>query len=342
MRTPSVVSALLLLAIPFTAPAAAGEGPSPGRSIRVQGRHFVDSAGNPVVFRGLAFSDPDKLEKAGHWDERYFDEAKAWGANIVRFAVHPRAWRERGAEAYLALLDRGVALARDRGLAVVVDWHTIGNLRTGLFQHPMYDTSVTETLRFWATVSRRYADDPTVVFYELYNEPTTSQGAFGRLSWPQLREMYEEMIGVIRAHDPSSLVLVAGRDWAYELHEVVEDPVAAPGVGYVSHPYPEKRQPPWEPKWEEAWGHVAERYPLFVTEFGFEPGGPVPTDGTVEYGKAIVDYMAARGISWTAWCFDPTWGPTLIRDWDFTPTEEGTFFRDALRTPLSPAPASVR
>jgi endoglucanase len=331
MRSRLVQGAFALALWAPPGPATAADSEAAARSIRVQGRHFVDATGEPVVFRGVSFSDPDKLEKGSHWNERYFDEAKAWGANIVRFPVHPRAWRERGAEAYMALMDRGVAWARARGLAVIVDWHTIGNLRTGLFQHPMYDTSVSETLQFWRAVSRHYEGDPTVLFYELYNEPTTYQGQLGRLSWPWLKELYEETIGIIRAHDPSSLVLVAGRDWAYELREVVEDPIDAAGVGYVSHPYPQKREPPWEPKWEEGWGHVAERYPVFVTEFGFERGGHVPTDGTPEYGRAIVNFMAQRGISWTAWCFDPDWTPTLVRDWDFTPTEQGSFFRSALR-----------
>lgn len=334
-RLPSTVFVLALGALAGF-PAGAEESAF-HRSIRVEGRHFLNASGEPVVFRGVSFSDPDKLERAGRWNARYFDEAKAWGANIVRFPVHPRAWRVRGTTDYLALMDQGVVWARERGLAVVVDWHTIGNLRTGLFQHPMYDTSVTETLQFWREVSRHYADDPTVVFYELYNEPTTYQGQLGRLSWPQLKDLYEEMIGVIRAHDASSLVLVAGRDWAYELREVLEDPIDASGVGYVSHPYPQKRERPWEPKWEESWGHVAQRYPVFVTEFGFESGGHVPTDGTAEYGRAILDFMAGRGISWTAWCFDPDWSPTLIRDWDFTPTEQGAFFRAALRGEPSPA-----
>lgn len=329
--TPFQLSLALLAGLGLSSPARAVEPIEHGRSIRVAGNHFVDADGRTIVFRGVSFSDPDKLEKSGHWNVRVFDEAKAWGANIVRLPIHPAGWRERGPEGYLALVDEGVAWARERNLKVILDWHTIGNLRTGLFQHPMYDTSPRETFEFWRRVSGRYADDPTVVFYELYNEPTTFQGRLGRLSWPQLVELYDEMIGIIRAHDPSSIVLVAGRDWAYELGDVLAEPIAAPNVAYVSHPYPQKRSRPWEPKWDEDWGQVAERYPVFVTEFGFAPGGDVPTNGTRDYGRAIVDYMASKGLSWTAWCFDPDWAPTLIRDWDFTPTEEGAFFRAVLR-----------
>src|SRR5208283_475126 len=35
--------------------------------ISVKGNKFVDPEGNTVLFRGLAISDPDKLEMQGHW-----------------------------------------------------------------------------------------------------------------------------------------------------------------------------------------------------------------------------------------------------------------------------------
>ncbi len=307
------------------------------RAIRVQGNQFVDGAGRPVVFRGVALSDPDKLDKNGRWTSRTFQELKAWGANVVRLPVHPVAWRARGEKGYLALLDTGVRLARENGLLVMIDWHAIGNLRTELMQDAMYDTTRKETLQFWRAVASHYRDDPTVALYELFNEPTDSGGRLGTLRWAQWRPMLEEMIGVVRANDPSSVVVVAGLDWAYELREVIADPVEAPAVAYASHPYPQKRDEPWEPKWEADWGHVAARYPVFVTEFGFARHGSVPFVGGVRYGRAILDYMAKRGISWTAWCFDPQWAPTLIEDWAFTPTEEGALFKAALLgQPLPP------
>jgi hypothetical protein len=323
---PLAIAALALLC----ATARASDPPAPGRAIRVQGNQFVDAAGKPVVFRGVALSDPDKLQKDGQWSRRTFEEVKAWGANIVRLPVHPVAWRARGELPYLALLDQGVQWARENGLYVMVDWHVIGNLRTELVQHPMYDTTRKETLQFWRATASHYRDDATVVLYELFNEPTDYDGRLGTLSWAQWKPMLEEMIGVVRANDPSSVVAVAGLDWAYELRDVVAHPVDAAGVAYVSHPYPQKRPEPWEPKWDADWGHVAARYPVFVTEFGFARDGSVPFVGGVHYGRAILDYMASRGISWAAWCFDPQWGPTLISDWQFTPTEQGALFKAAM------------
>jgi hypothetical protein len=54
-----------------------------------------------------------------------------------------------------------------------LDWHSIGNLATGVFQDPMYDTSHQETYNFWRTMARHYAGHHTVAFFEFFNEPTT-------------------------------------------------------------------------------------------------------------------------------------------------------------------------
>ena len=147
---------LLALALP-----AAAQDALP--AVHVDGTRFVDDAGETVVFRGVSIADPDKLASEGQWSPALFDELADWGANVVRLPVHPRAWRSRGEEGYLELLDQAVAWADDAGLYVVIDWHSIGNLRTEVFQHPMYETSKGETARFWRTVSQRYAGTSTAI-----------------------------------------------------------------------------------------------------------------------------------------------------------------------------------
>jgi hypothetical protein len=74
------------------------------------------------------------------------------------------------------------------------------------------------------------------------------------------------MIRVIRANHPRSVILVAGFNWAYDLVPIRTDPINAPGIAYVSHPYPQKRKAPWEPQWEKDWGFVADRYPVILLD----------------------------------------------------------------------------
>jgi hypothetical protein len=311
--------------------------------IRVEGHRFVDEDGKEVTFRGVSIADPDKLARSGHWSRDHFETVASWGANLIRLPVHPAAWRERGKKDYFELLDEAVVWATELGLYLMIDWHSIGNLQSGLFQHPMYDTTRQETLSFWRSVSGRYAGIPAIAFYEIFNEPTTYQGQLGLASWSEWKRFNEEAISIIYAHDRQVIPLVAGFDWAYRLEEVATEPIAAQGIGYVSHPYPQKVEPPYVEKWEADFGFVADRYPLFVTEFGFmsadSPGAHAPTIADEDYGRAILAYLDGKGASWAAWCFDPDWPPQLVSDWSYTPTTSGKFFREQMRLAAEREPA---
>ena len=303
--------------------------------IVVKGNQFVQSDDTPIVFRGLNTSDPDKLEKEGHWNKAYFEEMKRWNANLVRFPIHPTKWAERGETAYLALIDQGVEWAGELGMYVVLDWHSIGNLRSQLFQHPMYETDLKQTFEFWRTIAKRYGDNTTVAFYELFNEPTTFNGQLGTCSWAQWKSILEEMIVIIRANGGKGIPLIAGFNWAYDLTPIKNDPIAAEGIAYVSHPYPQKRPQPWAAKWTEDWGYVKEKYPLLLTEIGFaeanEKGAHIPVISDASYGKAITGYCDEKGISYVLWVFDPRWSPSLFTDWNYTPSKQGAYFKAHLK-----------
>jgi endoglucanase len=313
--------------------------------IGVQDNHFVTADGRTMVFRGLDTGDPDKLERNGQWNKRYFEQAKAWGANVVRIPVHPAAWRIHGKEAYLKLLDQGVQWAGEQGMYVIIDWHSIGNLYGGkffpasseLYPPNGYDTTKAETFDFWKTLARHYRGNHTVAGFELFNEPTANAGLkLGTCTWPEWKGLMEELIQAIRDSGGTAVPLVAGFNFGYDLRPVAKEPISAEGIGYVSHPYPMKAKQPWEPQWTADWGFVADKYPVILTEVGFlepgAPGGYNPITGDESYGDALTGYCAQHGISYTVWCFDPHWGPCLIKDWDFTPTRSGAYFKKALQT----------
>ena len=307
--------------------------------ISVKANKFVDPQGNTVLFRGLAISDPDKLQMQGHWSKDHFVKVKEMGAKVVRIPVHPVAWRERTPAEYLKLLDQAVEWCTDLDMYIDIDWHSIGNLTTGLFQDPMYDTSQQETYNFWRTVARHFPGHNTVAFFELFNEPTTFNNQLGPLNWAEWKRMQEDQIAVIRAYNQQVIPLVAGFDWAYDLTPLRLAPIAAEGIGYVTHPYSNKRPQPWEPKWEEDFGFAAAKYPVVATEFGgFGPpggrggnAGVGAANGAAPYGPSIIKYLEGKGISWMVWCFDPEWGPTLISDWSYTLTPSGEFAKQAMQ-----------
>jgi len=329
---------VLLLLLPFFWTIT---GLSQVQHISVKGKDFVLPDGTPIVFHGIDTSEPDKVVRDGHWNEEYFKTIKDWGANAVRFAVHPVGWHMHGKTNYLKLLDSGVAMAQKQGLYVIIDWHCIGNLYAekffltggGLYPTNLYDTTKVETLDFWRTMATHYRGNNTVAFFELFNEPALG-GNLGQATWTQWKQLMEQLIAGIRNAGGTAIPLVAGFNYAYDLKPVALEPINAEGIGYVSHPYPMKARQPWINNWTRDWGFVAEKYPVMLTEIAFqgpeEPGGYNPIIGDETYGDAITTYCARRGISYMVWCFDPDWPPSLIKDWKFTPSRQGAYFKKAM------------
>jgi endoglucanase len=303
--------------------------------ISVKGNKLVDPDGKVILFRGLAISDPDKLASQGHWSREHFVKVQEIGAKVVRIPVHPVAWRGRTPSEYIKLLDQAVDWCTELNMYIMLDWHSIGNLTTGLFQDPMYETTLQETYSFWRIMARHYAGHNTIAFWELFNEPTTYKGQLGPVAWSEWKQICENEITIIRAYNPQALVLVAGFDWAYDLTPIREAPINAVNIGYVTHPYSNKRSQPWDPKWEEDFGFAAATYPVVATEFGGAQAAPAGATQAA-YGPSIIKYLESKGISWLVWCFDPEWGPTLIKDWQYTLTPSGEFAKKIMRGELKP------
>lgn len=330
-------------------------------AVTIAGKDFVTADGAVVVFRGVNIGDPAKLAAQERWTEGLFEEIHRWGANCVRLPIHPAPWRDRGADWYFARIDEAVGWANARGMYLILDWHSIGNLDRGLFQHPMYETTPVETANFWRGIAHRYRGVPTLAIYELFNEPTDNfigagAGSLGKASWDEWRVTLEDLIDLVRVYDPDAIPLVGGFNWAYDLSAVPDQPIRRERVAYAIHAYPQKALPE-EPGregqfalWERQWGHLAATYPLvaseigWVREDGYSPHVPV-IDNSGGYGPMLVRFMEERGMSWTVWNFDPDWAPTMIADWDYTPTEQGRFFRYVMQRlrdgalPLSVLPA---
>lgn len=305
--------------------------------ISVKGNHFVNDRGDSIVFRGLCLADPVKLIGQRQWNERLFAEAADWGANIVRFAIHPININRMGWNETFEAIDNGIEWAKANNLYVILDWHSIGNLKDEKYTRPMYNTTKEETFRFWRVAAQRYANESAVALYEVFNEPTVNADQnVGTATWAEWKALQEQIIDTIRAYSPKAVCLCAGFNWAYDLTPIAKQPIERGQVAYVSHPYPMKRSEPWEEQWEKDWGYVADKYPVVCTEIGYclegERGAHIPVISTDAYGDHITKYLEQRGISFTVWCFDRDYAPTLISDWNYTPTTSGRYFKTYLQS----------
>ena len=63
---------------------------------------------------------------------------------------------------------------------------------------------------FWRSIAQRYADEPTVLGYDLLNEPIPP--AVAQLN-PRLEPLYRKITKAIRQVDPNHAVILGGAQW---------------------------------------------------------------------------------------------------------------------------------
>ena len=306
--------------------------PACAEALEVQGNAFVDN-GKPVILRGIAMGDVTDLPPDV---DPYPEIAKDWHANAVRLSVHPGTWRDRKDEA-LSALRRHVDQARAAGLYVIIDYHAIGfpdgyaleysDVTDPGTKTTAYDTRFTLAMDFWMTVALHY-QDPAILF-ELWNEPSsnTEEEEGGDLAyWKQYRPYWRVLADAIRASGNSNVVLVAPPLWAFNLRGLRDSLLPDANTGYVWHVYPGHSPEEWAGTLDD----LETQKPVIVTEWGFEPDAAQHWSGTAEdYGAPFADFIDAHGLSSTAWCWNPDYGPSLRRK-NGTPTLWGQFAKDYL------------
>lgn len=303
------------------------------RMLCVEGNRLTYD-GQPVTLRGVCVGDV-LLSRPPSRISDYATIAKDWRANCVRIGVAPLSWRREPKEAMTALR-REVKAAERAGMFVIVDWHAIGwpdgytQLDEGT--KDLYDSDFALATSFWKECAKAYKHDGRVAF-QLWCEPVFQEQEWrvqkGSV-WKTLKPYFERLTGTIRSEGAPNLLLATGNQWAYDLVGIREDPLSDPNTGYEWHVYGghDGNDPA---KWAVALDGLDRVKPVVVTEWGFQEVTDEHFKGTAEtFGRPFLDFIELRGMSWTAWCWHPTWTPNLLEDDWKTPTPYGAFVRAAL------------
>ncbi|WP_299442171.1 glycoside hydrolase family 5 protein [uncultured Phycicoccus sp.] len=135
----------------------------------------------------------------------------------------------------LALVDRLVSWCGRHGLLVLLDLHGAPGGQTGtniddsrgrpeLFMDPRNEEL---TVALWTALAGRYRDDPTVLGYDLLNEPLPNH--WQHVYPDALVRLYRRLTEAIRAVDPDHLLMYEGTHWAtnWDIFTEVWDPNSA-------------------------------------------------------------------------------------------------------------------
>jgi len=318
-------------------------------ALHVQGNKILDENGNRIIFRGVnSIGVGEMMYCYKRWNKEYFEKMKEWNVKIVRFPIHYAAykWYEENQPGYfLENLDQGIEWAAKNGIYSIIDFHSCGWPLTGEYfgggydsnwRRNIYEFTPEELKNFWNTVSKFFANDTRIAFYDLFNEPAKDDPSMGGVgddvsleAWLEWRNFAEELIDIIRENDPNRVVLVGGLQFSYYINHAMDYPVRRSNVVYSVHIYNNTN---WMVSWEDAFGNAASRVPVLVGEVGFDPDDP-NIGGTVEnFALPLLNYIEEKNIGWLAWNFGPEWSPKLLLDWSYTPTVSGEFFYEKLKS----------
>lgn len=222
-------------------------------ALSVKGTDLVDRHGNKIQLYGMS-------THGLAWYPQYinpdaFDTLKnEWNTNCIRLAMYtaePGGYCTDGNKEELKdLVLRGVEYAAQSGMYAIVDWHILSDNNPNMNKE--------EALAFWGEMSARLAHYNHVL-YEICNEPN------GNATWEDVIKYANEVIPVIRANDPNTVILVGSPTWSQDIHLAAAAPLSYDNVMYTMHFYAASHKEKLRNRLESC---IRQGLPVFISEFG--------------------------------------------------------------------------
>lgn len=152
---------------------------------------------------------------------------KISGANSIRLPFNYKLFTN---EDYLAnndslrgfkYIDKIINLCKKQGLYVLLDMHCAPGGQTGdniddSYGYPFLFQDVNNqqlTINIWKRIAEKYKDEPTILGYDLLNEPIAHFFDAATLN-PLLEPLFKRITAAIRQVDKQHLVFLEGSQWA--------------------------------------------------------------------------------------------------------------------------------
>ena len=217
-RTLHMAAAVLMFVLLFSVSAFAAGTPLPGPSeagtLRVEGTQLLSQDGKPVRLCGVSTHGLQWYPQYVS-GETFRELRERWNINVVRLALYTEesGWCASGEtekDRLREILHRGIRLAEENDLYVILDWHILSDGDPN--QH------LAEAKAFFQEFSHDYRDSAHIL-YEICNEPN------GGVSWSRIRQYADAVIPVIRGNDHDAVILVGTPTWSQEIDQALADPL---------------------------------------------------------------------------------------------------------------------
>jgi hypothetical protein len=193
------------------------------------------------------------------------------------------------------MLDRVVGWCKKEGLYVILDMHGAPGGQTGdniddswgypfLFESP---ESQDLTVAIWRKLAARYANEPTVIGYDLLNEPIAHYFDAAHFN-PKLEPLYRKIVAAVRTLDKNHVIFLGGAQW--DTNFKVFGPPFDPKLAYTFHKY-----------WMEVKQEAVQEYVDFSTKYDVPLYMGESGENTDEWIASFRGLLERNQIGWCFW-----------------------------------------
>jgi hypothetical protein len=354
----------LMVALVWTLPGAAAAAPN----LRVRGTQLVDGAGagHVVQFRGVNRSGLEYacIQGWGFFDSPHpgrIDSAamiaamKSWDIDVIRVPLNEDCWlgvnsgggggdRDRfGGAPYRKIVQQYVSALHAAHLYVILDLQVAapGPIKA---QHLLRMPDRDHAPAFWRSVATTFKRDHAVIF-DLYNEPNhigwgcwqhgcrvrAYDDGYGRVPAYQAAGM-QQLVDAVRGTGARQPLMLGGLSYAHNLDGWFAHEPRDPRHQLIASEHNYGVLSPCQQACQAAILSTRAHAPVVFGELG-------ETDCLHGYVDQMMPFADAHGIGYLGWAWDAvapgSWtcagGPSLIDDYNGTPTDFGVGMRDHFR-----------
>lgn len=260
--------------------------PSKNGALHVEGTRLIGEDGKAVQLKGIS-------THGIAWYPQYINEdcfkqfCDRWNVNVMRLAMYTveyGGYCSGGDQEYLKnLVEQGVKCAEAADMYVIVDWHVLSDCDPNAHKE--------EAKRFFSEMAKRLSSYDHIL-YEICNEPN------GGTQWTSVKSYAEEIIPVIREHDPDAVILVGTPNWSQYVDQAAADPIRNyDNIMYTLHYYAATHKEELRSRMTRA---IEAGLPVFVSEYGIcDASGNGSLD--IDEANRWIDTLDKYGVSYVAW-----------------------------------------
>lgn len=254
-------------------------------ALSVKGTDLVDQNGEKYQLYGMSTHGIAWFPKYINYDA-FLSLRDEWNTNCIRIAMYTDEYGgycNGGNQLELKkLVQKGVDLATELGMYVIIDWHILHDQTPKKFQD--------QAISFFSEMSELYKNNVNVI-YEICNEPN------GNTSWQDIKEYADQVIPVIRKNDSDAIIIVGTPTWSQDVDKAAASPLSYDNVMYALHFYADTHTQWLRDRAENA---IQSGLPIFISEFSICDASGNGRNNHIEAAlwKSLIDTYNISYIGW--------------------------------------------